>query len=207
MNKNMKIVCAAFAGLVTLGMAVTRGATASPSAAKVAAPQVLTVSGYPIDRSIEALAKSDVDFIVVVSGISAGIPRWTTPNGEAPSYIVEGRAPSESESINNVWIETPVTGRVTKVIRGSLAVGSSFSSAIVGGTVKNVTMNAGDELAPDMIALRSGPVVVAGRTVNGSTEITYAYSLRGDSLKALLSGGPNRSDRKLRELESLATEK
>lgn len=117
------------------------------------------LSGYPLDRSLDALvADSDSENIFLVESIASESPVDVTPKATA--------GPDSPP----VTVVTPVSGRVTKVLRGSLRPGSSPTIPILGGRAGNVRVEASKELAPSVSSLtgKSGKILIAGKTSNSS---------------------------------------
>ncbi len=184
-----------------LAFVVSGCATAGPTTAPTSTQRAIVIGaqGYPLDRTLSGFSNwGALDAAVVVTNIEAVNTFWNTPDGGAPSYVLENRPPSEAEGANPPTILTRYEGVVIETLQGSLSVGSRVSLFASGGTVGPVTLNAGTELAPqatDLIA--AGPVLIGGQqvTVNGitGTAIDFAYRLSNGKATTLMESGSNQA--------------
>lgn len=153
-----------------------------------AAEHVLSVSGYPLDRTYEGLVTMpDVDTIVVISGAAVGEPIFT---GEPQPGGWD--APGE-------FIVTPVDASISRVFRGAAEAGDPIRLVLGGGRIGDYEVISDSELSaqPDDVA-NYARLVVAGKTIDmkGLGRVLDPYFVygigadgRATSLLASASGG------------------
>lgn len=208
----MRYVRIALAFVVAVGTIIAilhETSGTSDSSAQIS--QIIHVEGYPLDRSPAAMiADEHLDFAFVLTQVSAGAPHWNTPNNEVPAYIVEQRAPSESEGQANAKIVTPITATVRSVAFGRLGVvGDTVTFDVVGGQVETVLMEASPEIAPVVSTLTSGgDILVAGRleAETNAYQVMFAFSIGKTRLTSLFEsvGGGRPAGSLITTLEALA---
>lgn len=182
------------AGVLCLAVAgSSQSLVQDPSAAAPADPvQVIRMDGYPLDRTLEGLVNyPDLDAVLVLSGVELGEPHWTTPDGEPPLYVLQNRPPDIEEVRRNDLIVTPVTGRISQVLRGDqFRAGDEFAFEVAGGRVGDVDYQADTEIAPDHGQLRrGGRILVAGEMRGPVIVPSFVYRLEadGNSVRSLLT--------------------
>lgn len=138
--------------------------------------QIITVDGYPLDRTLEGLvAYPDNDVVLLVDDVSRVGTDWTTADGKQPMYITEKRPPTEEEGSHSYLIETHYQATVSRVVRGSFA-STNVTFRLVGGTIGNVEFHATEEVAPDPDRVR-GALLLAGPMAGGVLQPAFAYSV------------------------------
>lgn len=140
----------------TAATAVVVGALATACTAGDTSPQASTpqqgqerhiLHGFPLDRSLEGMATwKQLDAVVIVDALEY-----------QRAVKLKGQRPATS-------IVTPVKGKVRKSLYGKLKAGGPLRAVLGGGTVGNVSVTAGDEIAPDRAELAKAPqLVIAGQ--------------------------------------------
>lgn len=144
----------------------------------VAARQVMSLEGFPLDRTLAGLTTfPDVDAVVLVNDVRLGAARWTTPTGAEPAYITERRAPTMGEGGHGYIVVTGFTARVERTLLGQAA--PTVTGRIAGGSVGNVDFVAGDEMAPEHSAM-TGRLLLAGEVVDGELRPAFVYRVTPD---------------------------
>ena len=170
------------------------GAQSSPPIAQaLPSPRiVVAIDGYPLDRSLAAFAATkDLTDVLVVRNLAVGTPHWTTADGKAPAYIVEGRGATEAELAASGTIVTPVTATVVRSVLGGESKGDTVTFDVTGGQVGDIAVQASDEVAPDLSTLNGKSAVLAGVAQGGGDiDLRFLYGLDGDgkTLRSLLAG-------------------
>lgn len=143
------------------------------------AKTTISVSGYPLDRSLHGLiTHPDVSAVLLVTNPVKGQPYWSTPDGKAPAYIVEGRNQNADEVKRVDSIMTPVTVTVQAALSGGIKPGSTITLVFTGGTVGDVAMTTDTDVAPDMDDLFSaGRLLVAGPATGTTMSPYFVYSV------------------------------
>jgi hypothetical protein len=174
-------------------------AAPQPATTTTAATRTIAVEGFPLDRSLDSLAASKVDAIVVLSGLQAQPATWLSEDGKAPNYMKTGEAPSEEEATHPQALVTPVQATIRQSLRGAATAGASLLFQVPGGTADGVTLDAGGEIgvAIDEL-LRNETLLVAGPIVDNrlgkvlDPHFVYAISADGTTATSLLeSAGDN----------------
>lgn len=174
---------------------------ASPTADQ-AGRQVLTMDGYPLDRTLAGLASwRDLDAVVVVRDVTVGTARWTTADGAEPAYITEGRAPSMAEGAQNYHVVTGFTGTVEQTLLGTAP--SQVTGAVVGGSIGNVDFVGSDEIAPALSELH-GRLLLAGKYHDGVLQPAFVYRVSDDgaAVSLLASGSDAKAEFSLAALRA-----
>ena len=183
------IISVSLAGCATGGRADVTSSAPAPAAGS-AAPNVIIVSGYPLDRTMKGLVEfPGVEAIVVLDQITKGQPHWTTPDGKAP---VVGQTRSGADA--GFYIVTPFEGTVVEALRGDLKVGTRVTMELVGGRVGDTEVRSGDEISPPMSSLEAGGRILVAGELQGtavSPGFVYAISSDGTSADSLLKSGSN----------------
>jgi hypothetical protein len=143
------------------------------------------VAGYPLDRSMEALAaQQGIDEIVVVAHVKV-----------QPAVSV-GRFDAKDPS-SGVAISTPATADVQRSLV-SQGLQGQIELIFGGGTVGDRTVNAGDEVSPPLEKVEEAQqLLVAGRWVDvpgvgRCLEPWFVYELdaSGNAVSLLRGAGP-----------------
>lgn len=150
-----------------------------PSPGATEAVQILRLSGYPLDRSLEGLvAYPNLDVIAVVSEVRLGSPRWTTPDGQPPVYVSENRAPSRDEVGTYYTIITPATATIVRSLRGAFKKGMTIALALPGGRVGSYQIDVSDDVGPSVNEVAGGErILLAGRLFGAELEPSFVYSV------------------------------
>ncbi len=135
------------------------------------------ISGYPLNRTLEALIEdSDSQEIFVVEALESGQAVDLTPTGTGAD-------------VSPTAIITPVNGLVTEVLRGDLRPGiTSPQIPILGGHVGNKVVEASPEIAPDLsdLLVDGGRILIAGLPATypelggASIESSFIYKIDED---------------------------
>jgi hypothetical protein len=177
----MGLWIAALAVAVTCAGCSAGSDEAAKGAAKApAAQETHRVHGYPIDRSLQALATwRGLDTVVVVDRLEFEKATKVRSDNSFPSVV------------------TPARAHVLRGLFGAHKADYLVKTVFAGGTVGNITVEPSDELAPNRAALRgASKVVIAGET-RSSEELgsildpLFVYSLdpTGRLTSLMESGG------------------
>jgi len=157
------------AGSEALGHQPTGSVAASSSDG--AAEHVLSISGFPLDRTYKGLVTMpDVDTIVVISEAAVGEPMFTgapQPGG--------WDAPGE-------FIVTPVDASVSRVFRGTAKTGDAIRLVLGGGRIGDYEVISDSELSAQLEDVANySRLVVAGKTsdVDGLGRVVDPYFVYG----------------------------
>jgi hypothetical protein len=127
------------------------------SASDAPATYSMSVSGYPLDRTLDNLVNMrDVDTMVVIEGAKFSEPRWI---GAAGKGGFGGDAPGSD-------IVTPLDASVSRVFRGTASEGDPIRIVLSSGRIGDYEVVASTEVAaqPEDIAKYSS-LLVAGETI------------------------------------------
>lgn len=164
----------------------------APSAASAATHEV---HGYPIDRSLEALAAwPDLDTVVVVRN-------------------VRYKQAVKLSNVANAFpaVVTPASATVVQSIFGRWKVGQNLDTLFAGGSTTTMNVIASEELAPDREAVAKSPLLVIGGDRKTTPEtgsvveplFLYRLDASGRLTSLLESGGAHsRPSFTLRELSA-----
>lgn len=207
MKKKLTAVVIAIGTAAALS-ACTTSATepAAPAAAgttavtSTAATKRIAVEGFPLDRSMNGLADSTTDTVVVVSGLQAQPATWLSEDGKAPAYLKTGEPPTEEEAMKPQALVTPVRATVQQSLRGAATTGSPILFQVPGGTADGVTLEAGGEIGVALDELlRGSSLLIAGPIMHNrlgdvlDPHFIYAVSADGTTVTSLLdSAGDDR---------------
>lgn len=154
--------------------------------------QVMSLEGFPLDRTLAGLVTfPDVDLVVLVDDVRVGAAKWTTPSGAEPAYIAERRAPTMAEGGHGYVVVSDFTARVDRTLFGLRS--SHVRGQIPGGSVGNVDFVAGDEIAPALSAM-TGRLLLAGQVVGGVLQPSFAYRVAPDGTATSLLASASTSE-------------
>jgi hypothetical protein len=137
--------------------------------------QVITLEGYPLDRSRQGLKgmRGQLDYLAIVQAAALGSsPHWTTPDGSAPAFIDEGRAPRPEEGLVN--LVTSVDIRPISATKNSM---SPRTMSVVGGSLDGVKYVADSEVAPALEDVKGLLLVGGAVSEDGVLDPWFVYSV------------------------------